>query len=42
MMTETQFWQLVTTTQPLASSDELAALLTQNLTPLNDEELSSI
>lgn len=41
MITETQFWQLVTTTDPLASSDELAALLTKNLTPLNDEELAA-
>jgi len=41
IMTELEFWQLVTTNQALASSDELAEQLTQKLTPLSDEELAS-
>ena len=40
-MTETQFWQYVTTTEPLASSDELATKLTEKLTALSDDDLAA-
>lgn len=39
-MTETEFWQLVTAHDPLATSDELAQQLTDKLTPLTDEQLA--
>ena len=40
-MTETQFWHYVTTTNPLANSDELATLLTDKLSPLDDGDLAA-
>ncbi|MDP2561950.1 DUF4240 domain-containing protein [Psychrobium sp. 1_MG-2023] len=40
-MTELQFWQLVSTTDPLADSDHLANSLTEKLTPLGNEELAA-
>ncbi|MGB1299460.1 MAG: DUF4240 domain-containing protein, partial [Psychrobium sp.] len=40
-MTETEFWQLVTAQDPLATSDELAQQLTDKLNPLTDEQLAA-
>lgn len=40
-MTETEFWQLVTARDPLATSDELAQQLTDKLNPLTDEQLAA-